>query len=126
MNIRLSSAALLCLTLATSAMAQDVAIPDRDQRRGMSYEEYSQLRENMRMRMEKMHNSGSPKNVENEPHENAQAAQQNPESTYGKGYRTRTQENISAPERPERAERPERPERVEKISRPERPERPGR
>lgn len=87
-----------CFVLLTSlyipsAMAGDIAIPDKDHRQGMSYEEYASYREKMRLRMGSM----SPEKGE-KPNRN---------STYGQGYQARQRPT----ERPStgaenRAERP--------------------
>jgi len=74
---------VLCMGLFVSAaMAEELAVPDKEHRQGMSYEEYSHYREKMRKHMEKMH-----------PAERRQTPEQtekiNPNSAYGQGYRSR-------------------------------------
>lgn len=96
---------VLCMGLLVSAaMAEELAVPDKEHRQGMSYEEYSHYREKMRKHMEKMH-----------PEERMQAPEQtgkiNPNSAYGQGYRSRERTedrpDIGSGSRPEhpRAER---------------------
>lgn len=74
---------VLCMGLFVSAAtAEEFAVPDKEHRQGMSYEEYSHYREKMRKHMEKMH-----------PEERGQTPEQtekiNPNSAYGQGYRSR-------------------------------------
>jgi len=98
----------LCMGLLVSAaMAEELAVPDKEHRQGMSYEEYSHYREKMRKHMEKMH-----------PEEHGQMPEQmekiNPNSAYGQGYRSRE----LAEDRPDivSGSRPEHP-RVERFDR---------
>ncbi len=104
--------AAVCLSLwATLALAQDVPVLDREHRRGMSYEEYSSVRENMRLRMEKMRETKRKQTAVED------SVQPVPDSTYGQGYHARHQRDAAAVERPERAERVERPARIERFDR---------
>lgn len=92
---------VLCMGLLVSAAtAEELAVPDKEHRQGMSYEEYSHYREKMRKHMEKMH-----------PEEHGQTPEQtekiNPNSAYGQGYHSRER----AEDRPDTAsgDRPEHP-----------------
>ena len=100
---------IVCLCLLTgTALAQDVVEPDREHRRGMSYEEYSSIREQMRVRMENTQ-SNKQKQQKSDDDQTSSA-----EGSYGRDYQSRNQVD-----RPDvKFERPERPQ----INRPERPE----
>jgi nitrate reductase cytochrome c-type subunit len=93
---------LLCMCLlAPAVQAQEFSPPDREHRQGMSYEEYANFREKMRLRMEKNH--ADQRKAEQE--EAAPPAREHSPSNYGQGYQARQH----AAERPEpRSERPER------------------
>lgn len=102
----------VCMTLcATLALAQDVAVPEREQRRGMSYEEYSSVRENMRLRMEKIQDNKRKQAAARESRPEAKPVRPVPDSAYGQGYQARNRPDTAAVERPERVERPARIER---------------
>lgn len=108
---------LLCAGLsAPLTWAENIAAPDRQQRQGMSYEEYTDFREKMRLRMERMRaDERNPPSAENKrPQEEQKEADS--ERTYGKGYDSRSH-NIDRPDIADR--RPERP-RVERFNRVER------
>lgn len=108
---------LLCVSLAAPlARAQDIAVPNREQRQGMSYEEYTDFREKMRLRMEKMRaeKRNLPPAENKRPQEEQKQA--DTERAYGKGYDSRSR-NIDRPDIADR--RPERP-RVERFNRAER------
>jgi hypothetical protein len=106
----------LCMSLsATHVMAQDVAVPSQEQRRGMSYEEYSSVRENMRLRMEKMQEAKRKQEASREPSAVEEPVQLVPDSAYGQGYDTRNRSDAAG--RPERPERIERPARIERFNR---------
>jgi len=99
---------VLCASLfATAAMAEGIAVTDREHRKGMSYEEYSEYREKMRMQMNKIQpeNSSKPPDLAEKP---------NRDSEYGKGYHARS----PSQDRPDKADvtRPERP-RAERFNR---------
>lgn len=84
---------VLCMSLFVPvAIAENLAVPDKEHRQGMSYEEYSHYREKMRNHMEKMH-----------PEEHKQMPEQtekiNPNSAYGQGYHSRNR----AEDRPDAA-----------------------
>jgi hypothetical protein len=117
MRISALSYLLLCASLsAPLAWAQDIAVPNREQRQGMSYKEYSDFREKMRLRMEKMRaDERNPPSAENKRTQEEQK-QTDSERTYGKGYDSRSH-NIDRPDTADR--RPERP-RVERFNRIER------
>lgn len=98
----------LCMSLLVSAaMAEELAVPDKEHRQGMSYEEYSHYREKMRKHMEKMHQA--------EPGQKSEQTEKiNPDSAYGQGYHSRER----AGDRPVvvSGSRPEHP-RVERFDR---------
>jgi len=103
---------MLCLSLfVPAAMAEDIAAPDKEQRKSMSYEEYSKYRENMRMQMEKMKPEEARQKTEASGNPSDQAEKSQRDSTYGKGYHSRTPAvdipDTGAGNRPERP-RPER------------------
>lgn len=107
---------LICLGLfAGDALAQEIVVPDRDKLRGMSYEEYSSIREKMRHRLENRKETADENNQASK--EETQPAAQ---GSYGKNYQTRSQQrdNIDTASRPERPERPERPH-VDRFERPD-------
>jgi hypothetical protein len=108
----------LCLSLlAPVAMARDSSAPDRTRRQDMSYEEYTALREKMRMRMEKMHPQPSEQTEEKRKRPAEQAERETAGGAYGKGFDSRKLSN----DRPDTAadRRPERP-RFERFNRAER------
>lgn len=109
MDTRIASLAATLFLLAANAMAQEVTVPEREQRRGMSYEEYSSVRENMRLRMEKMREAERKQEILREARPDA--APRTADGNYGQGYHTRTRPDAATVERPERAERPQRIER---------------
>ncbi|MGV8935135.1 MAG: hypothetical protein ACOH1I_10950 [Gallionellaceae bacterium] len=92
--------------LAPFAHAQDLNFPDKIHRKGMSYEEYSVLREKMRMRMEQLRTQNNNLKQEHQNHPDYQAERSNPDSAYGKGYQSRKKPEIrtdnNADSRPER------------------------
>lgn len=101
-----------CISLfAPIAMAEGIAVPDKEQRQGMNYEEYSKYRENMRMQMEKIKHGNTGQKTDAS---SAQTEKSHADSTYGKGYSSRT----STIERPDSAaeNRPER-HRIERFNR---------
>lgn len=111
MNTRhFSLPGILVLLLSTHAMAQAVAVPEREHRRDMSYEEYSSVRENMRLRMKKMQASEGKQNAMRESGPDAHAKHPAPNSAYGKGYQNRIrpqdQADKASVDQPERVERP--------------------
>lgn len=108
MNTRIATLAATLL-LASNAMAQEVNVPEREQRRGMSYEEYSSVRENMRLRMEKMREAERKQETMREAQPSAPP--RTADGKYGQGYHTRSRPDAATIERPEHAERPQRIER---------------
>jgi len=103
---------ILCMTLlAPAAHSQEISPPDREQRKGMSYEEYAKLREKMRLQMEKMHADESKQSQDKSSSAGDQTEQPPHNSAYGQGYRSRNMEDRSdaagdnKPERPQRMER---------------------
>lgn len=101
---------LLYLSLLTPiARAENITVPDKDQRQGMSYEEYSNYREKMRKHMiERRLSSDSPAL----PAEKTEKS--NPNSSYGQGYHSRR----PTVDRPENNfdNRPDRP-KIERFNR---------
>lgn len=98
---------LFCLGLfAPVAGAEELAVPDKEQRQGMSYEEYAKHREKMRQRMEETH-----PDKHKQPQEPSPAAEKvdtpREDSAYGQGYSARNRED--KPDASSRS-RPERPE----------------
>lgn len=81
---------LLCMSLFVPvANAENLSVPDKEHRQGMSYEEYSNYREKMRSHMDKMHpqdpkQAPAPLNPTPE-----QTDKLNPNSAYGQGYHSR-------------------------------------
>lgn len=85
--------------LAPVAMAQDFTPPDREHRQGMSYEEYSSYREQMRIRMEKMTPEERRLARETMPPPSDQTERPKHNSAYGQGFHTRPQKE-QMPDRP--------------------------
>lgn len=101
---------LLCTSLFVSAAcADELSIPDNEQRQAMSYEEYAKHREEMRQRMEPSPNRDDRKQTQDSPVPTVDKSEKPREdSAYGKGYSARNravdkQDNTSRdrPERPE-------------------------
>jgi hypothetical protein len=101
-----------------AAMAEDLSIPDKNHRQGMSYEEYSSFREKMRMRMEKMTPEERRQSHESSNHPAAQGERPKSGSAYGQGFHSRNKPE----DKPDTdtANRPERPhfERLNRVDRP--------
>lgn len=81
---------LLCMSLLVPvANAENLSVPDKEHRQGMSYEEYSNYREKMRLHMDKMH----PQDSKQAPAPSSPTPEQtdklNPNSAYGQGYHSR-------------------------------------
>ena len=81
---------LLCMSLLVPvANAENLSVPDKEHRQGMSYEEYSHYREKMRLHMDKMH----PQDPKQAPAPSNPTPEQtdklNPNSAYGQGYHSR-------------------------------------
>lgn len=98
---------ILCMSLFVPvALAEDISVPDKEHRQGMSYEEYSTYREKMRMQME----NKKPENLKpnqmpaNSPSDQMEKRQR--DSAYGKGYHARNpsegRPDIDAGSRPDR------------------------
>ena len=106
---------VLCMNLfVPAAMAEDIFFPDQAQRQGMSYEEYSHYREQMRKHMESMHSGMHQQTREPAELPPEQLEKPNRNSAYGQGYRLRN----SAEDKPDPAtdSKPERP-RMERFNR---------
>lgn len=102
----------LCLSLcAPAALAQSISVPDEERRQGMSYEEYSQYREKMRVQMEKS-KPEETKQPQAAPANQPDKASQ--DSAYGQGYHSRNPAQYQPQN--EAGSRPERP-RPERINR---------
>lgn len=99
--------AIICMALfAPLAMAEDISVPDKEHRLGMSYEEYAKYREKMRMQMENrkpvdLKPKPAPANIPSDQMEKPQR-----DSAYGQGYHSRNQPadrpNVDAGSRPDR------------------------
>lgn len=99
---------LFCLGLfATVAGAEELAVPDKEQREGMSYEEYAKHREKMRQRMEDTHPDKRKQPQESSPPTAEKTDTPRQDSAYGQGYSARNREDkpdVSSRSRPERPE----------------------
>jgi hypothetical protein len=77
--------------LAPAAMAENLSVPDKDQRQGMSYEEYATYREKMRKHMEERklppEERRQPPESPRSPPEKLEKPEHN--SAYGQGYQSR-------------------------------------
>ncbi len=114
---QLTLCALLSM-FAGSALAYDLVLPDPAQRRGMSYEEYSSIRQKMRQRIGGTAPAANNKQqpvVEQKPAE-PQDDSGLAEGSYGRDFQSRnrmedrpSQVKIDRPERPQ-FNRPERPD----------------
>jgi len=94
---------VLCMSLYVPAvMAENLSVPDKAHRQGMSYEEYSNYREKMLKHMDERKLS-----PESSRSTSDRAEKPNPNSAYGQGYQSRK----LSEERTERGinNRPERP-----------------
>lgn len=114
MRNSLISPLLLCMSLlSTAALAESIAVPDREHRKGMSYEEYSAFREKMRTQIRNKNNENSGGNRESLNSTTDQAGDSKRDRVYGKGFHSRSQQD-----RPDNDARnkPDRP-RVEKFNR---------
>jgi len=81
---------VLCMGLLVSAaMAEELAVPDKEHRQGMSYEEYSNYREKMRKHMEGMHPEQRKQMQDFPSRPPEQTEKLNPNSAYGQGYHSR-------------------------------------
>lgn len=115
MQISIFSFLLLCMSLfVPAAMAEDVVVPDKEHRKGMSYEEYSKYRENMRLHMEKMKPEDASQKTVASGSPSVQTEKSQHGSAYGKGYHSRTP-SVDKPAMGA-GDRPERP-RVERFNR---------
>lgn len=90
MRLLFFSLALYISSLATVARAQEFSAPDKAHRETMSYEEYSKLREQMRTRMEKMTPEERSQKPEIVDHRTEYVEHPKSDSTYGKGYHSRS------------------------------------
>jgi hypothetical protein len=98
----------LCIGLPIpAAMAQGIVAPDREQRKSMSYEEYSKYRENMRLQMEKIKPKEAKQKADSSGNSPEQSLPSPRDSAYGQGYHSRP----SSVDRPDTGagNRPERP-----------------
>jgi hypothetical protein len=116
MQISIAALLLLVLTGVASpvARAENISIPDKNHRREMSYEEYSNYREKMRMQMKQKHPEESKRPPDTLSHPADQAEKQKPDGAYGQGYRARNRTD-DKPDSPAN-NRPDRP-RFERFSR---------
>ena len=107
--------ALYVSLFASLSAADEIHIPDREHRQGMSYEEYKNFREKMRMRLEKSRVEGNGSASELTQHADEHPDRHREEDTYGKGYRSRILNDGHPDTKPEG--RPDRGARVEKFNR---------
>lgn len=106
---------MLCMSLFVSvAKAENLSVPDKEHRQGMSYEEYSNYREKMRMHMERMTPEERKQAQDSSGHPPERMEKHNHDSTYGQGYHSRHR----AEDRPDTGagNRPDHP-RVERFNR---------
>jgi hypothetical protein len=108
--------------LATLACAQDLDFPNKAQRQGMSYEEYSALREKMRARLENMTPAERAamrekwQNLRSERREQREKMQDVPhqhydgQRAYGQGYHARKRDMEQTDMRPDKSALPQRME----------------
>lgn len=113
--LHLSSRFVLCMSLFVSvAKAENISVPDKENRQGMSYEEYSNYREKMRMHMERMtpEERKQAQDLSGRPPERMEKP--NHDSAYGQGYHSRDR----AESRPDMGagNRPDHP-RIERFNR---------
>jgi hypothetical protein len=107
--------------LASPALAQELAVPDKEHLKGMSYEEYSNYREKMRKRMEKTGLQERQLMQEAEKQDQDSRKKSAHSSTYGQGYGSRNNAAEVKPDtKPEsRADRPQVPDRPQLPERPQ-------
>lgn len=109
---------LLCMSLFVPAVrAQEITVPDKAHRQGMSYEEYTKFRERMRQQMEKTHSKAHKLSRDTEDSTQEQMEMHRHNSAYGQGYQSRISEDRPDNIRESRPERPERPEHIERVDR---------
>jgi hypothetical protein len=107
---------LLCMSLFSAIVsAEMISIPDQEDRKGMSYEEYSKYREKMRMQMENSKPEKDGQQTRATDNDTDTAGKPEKGSKFGQGYDSR---NLSA-EMPDSIahDRPERPRRIERPQR---------
>ncbi len=75
--------------LAPVASAQEFSAPNREQRQGMSYEEYRELREKMRTHIDKRQDSQNQQTQEENSRPAQRAEREEKDSAYGQGYNSR-------------------------------------
>lgn len=122
-NNRIFITFAVCMSLfAPLVAAQELNIPDKAHRQGMTYEEYAALREKMRARMENM--TPTERQQLRETMRNARGERREANRTYGEGYQARRRNMEKAEIRPDRPEKPQRPERPERPEMPQRFQRP--
>jgi len=98
---------LLSTLCAQLVRAENIAIPDKVRRQEMSYEEYSNYREKMRMQMGKAHSEEAKPTQDAASRATDQIDKSKPESAYGQGYHLRNR----ADDKPDSAanSKPDRP-----------------
>lgn len=108
-SIQYFTFALLCF--ANHAMAQEISTPSQGQLKNMTVEEYSSVREKMRLRLQANEQGAEQKSAKTSASEVTELS--DTEGAYGKGYDARQQasdrhdaHSIDRPVRPERPERP--------------------
>jgi hypothetical protein len=103
----------LCMYLFVPfAMAENITVPDKEQLKGMSYEEYSQYREKMRLHLENPRPKGHKSTQESTNPGFDQPEQPRTDSSYGRGYHSRNDDDTRSESR-RKADRP----RFERLNR---------
>ena len=83
---------MLCMSLFVPvAKAENLSVPDKEHRQGMSYEEYSNYREKMRMHMERMTPEERKQAQDSSGRPPERMEKPNHDSAYGQGYHSRDQ-----------------------------------
>lgn len=118
MKNSISTATILMVLSISNAFAQDIQVPDKEHRQGMSYDEYVNVREKMRLRLE----SRAKENNQSDDAPAIVKERPDRERHYGQGYLSRHPQvdRMNRVERPERPERPDTPrmEKMERFGRP--------
>ena len=101
-KIVLTLALSLCLFTSVSR-GENIAVPDKEQRQGMSFEEYSTYREKMRTQMEHRKSDEQKSQQDSANRMNDHAEKNQPSGSYGRDYHSRTADDT----RPEATQRPD-------------------
>jgi len=92
----------MCL-LAAASRAESITVPDKEQRQGMSFEDYSSYREKMRTQMEQKKSEEPKPQKESTNRLDEHAEKNQPSGSYGRGYHNRSTGDArpDAPKRPD-------------------------